>query len=222
MNTRNMTLEERLSEAERSNNVLALAIAEELENQLEELKEAQADILDDIASDAAKTIETQIESEIEESELNADSDYADSIIDCLAYEFTGDNIRGAANDLLNRDSCLDDKDRAALDSLILDAEKAERYADYLLNNGTYKVRVVGNYYGFPGCFASACYGEFERELSHYLTHYSEELQPLIRKKLTGTKEGELFYYNASDSSLQLLLQVEELKNWLETDQEASK
>lgn len=217
MNTRNLTLDECIRAAELENNALALAIAEHLESKVEELIEEREELIEELASDAASIIESKIESEIEEYELSADSDYADNIIDCLAHEFNADNIRRAASDLVQRDSCLDNTDRAALDSIILDTEKAEEYADYLLNNGTYKVRVVGNYYGWPGCFASACFGEFERDITHYLRGYNEELHPYIRERLTGTKEGELYYYNASDTSLQLLLQVEELKNWLESE-----
>lgn len=221
----NLTTDEMINRAAYENNVLALAIADNLQTDAVDLEkfEALESIVDNLTDELASKLDEDIQAHVDDYYLADDGDYLGE------YEYlmteSGIDIKEIGNRFLatihygRHDSGLTEAAEEALsdfdETQWLDLEAAileDTSASTML-----EVRHTFSSPSWNDCFGFSM-GEIEEEAVHWLEGFDPELREAIAEKCEHHLSGQYFYINLSDSFPTWSIDLEWLETYLTTEE----
>jgi predicted component of type VI protein secretion system len=212
MNVHNMTFDERVREASRTDNTLALSLIEDFDKQLAEHTEQLDELKSELVDHYVDKIEADFEAHFEEYYDNPESDYWTDL-DYLVTEsdFT-DRLKQAMEYCINRDENSDHLPHIELfennfdhciELLANDIAQDVGSATSIEKSHMYSSRYEYSIFDYP-------VGEHSDETEHYIENASipEAILEQVKERV-----GDVIYQN-SDSLMSWVLDLEWLENWL--------
>jgi len=218
----NLSTPEIIREAEDSNNTLALALGQRMEEGLEEREEGLEEALEELARHYAGKIERAIE-EVNADDLKADSDNVTNYTECIESSISEHDVERVITELKEEDRCgrntgLTEGALAYLVNLVETSNQEAlsdlAYAIVIAGAGATDVVMSHGFGSVANCLTSTAMGEAEFELEYWLEEVPAALHAKVLQRLTGSEDGELFYIDNTYEAVNLTASLDYLEEWV--------